>query len=165
MYGRYLQQKFPKAKIDVEDASISGYASTQGVAWWDKYIEKTSPDLVLVGWGMNDHNKGSNEPDQFRQNLVTLVGMIRDRKQAETILFSAFPPNDDWIHSSHRMDQFADATRRAATAAHCAYADVFATWAMVLKRKDQPSLLGNNINHPNDFGHFLYEQAFEAMTF
>ncbi|MEI6392747.1 MAG: hypothetical protein WCT12_16780, partial [Verrucomicrobiota bacterium] len=25
--------------------------------------------------------------------------------------------------------------------------------------------IGNNINHPNDFGHWLYEQAFEAMKF
>jgi hypothetical protein len=35
----------------------------------------------------------------------------------------------------------------------------------VFKRKDQSSLLGNNINHPNDFGHWLYAQAFEAMHF
>ena len=29
----------------------------------------------------------------------------------------------------------------------------------------QSSLLANNINHPNDFGHWLYEQAFEALRF
>jgi len=48
--------------------------------------------------------------------------------------------------------------------AQCAYADVFATWKKVLERKDQPSLLGNNINHPNDFGHWLYFIAFEAIN-
>jgi hypothetical protein len=41
----------------------------------------------------------------------------------------------------------------------------YATWKMVLKRKDQPSLLNNDINHPNDFGHWLYAQAFEALRF
>jgi acyl-CoA thioesterase-1 len=49
--------------------------------------------------------------------------------------------------------------------ASCAYVDVYNTWIKVLQRKDQSSLLGNNINHPNDFGHCLYLQAFEAMTF
>jgi hypothetical protein len=47
----------------------------------------------------------------------------------------------------------------------CAYVDVYTAWKNVLLRKDQPSLLANNINHPNDFGHWLYEQAFEAMKF
>ena len=165
MFGKHLQRQFPKAVIEVEDASISGYSSLQGIEWWDKYIGKTSPDLVLVGWGMNDHNIGTTEPEQFRQNLVTLVGMIRERKGAEVILFSAFPPNDDWHYGTHRMGTYAAATRQAAADAKCAYVDVWSTWEKVLRRKDQSSLLGNNINHPNDFGHWLYEQAFEALRF
>jgi|GEM_PF-146889 len=165
MFGKYLQRQFPKAQIEVEDASISGYASIHGIEWWDKYIGKTSPDLVLVGWGMNDHNLGCVDPEQFRKNLVTLVGMIRERKGAEVILFSAFPPNDDWHYGTHRMGVYAETTRAAAAEAKCAYVDVFSTWQLVLQRKDQSSLLGNNINHPNDFGHWLYEQAFEAMRF
>jgi len=35
----------------------------------------------------------------------------------------------------------------------------------VLERKDLPSLLGNNINHPNDFGHWLYYQALKSVKF
>ena len=30
-------------------------------------------------------------------------------------------------------------------------------------RKDRASLLRNNINHPSDFGDWLYEQAFEGI--
>ena len=168
MYGKYLQKKFPKATIDLEDASIPGYTSAEAIAWWDDYIGKTSPDLVLVGWGMNDHNKpgvGCREPDVFTKNLVALVGMVRERKGADVILFSAFPPHDDWTYGTHRMGTYAEATKQAAAEAKCAYVNVYDTWDMVLKRKDQSSLLGNNINHPNDFGHWMYEQAFEAMKF
>lgn len=164
-YVQYLKNRFPKAVIRLEDVSIPGYTSAQGIEWWDDYIGKTSPDLVLVGWGMNDHNIGSNSPEQFKTNLVKLAGMIKERKQAEVILFSSFPPNDNWHFGTHSMELFADATREAALEAHCAYVDVFATWEKVLERKDQPSLLGNNINHPNDFGHWLYFIAFEAMIF
>ena len=91
--------------------------------------------------------------------------MIRERKGAEVIIFSTMPPNDNWHYGSHRMGQYAEAAKQAAAAVKCAYVDVYSVWLMVLRRKDQPSLLGNNINHPNDFGHWLYEQAFEAMMF
>ena len=164
-YVQYLKKMFPKAIIKIEDVSIPGYMSTQGIEWWDSYIGKTSPDLVLVGWGMNDHNIGGNTPEQFSTNLVTLVGMIRERKNAEVILFSSFPPNDDWLFGSHSMKLYAAATKEAALETNCAYVDVYSTWEKVLERKDQSSLLGNNINHPNDFGHWLYELSFEAMSF
>lgn len=165
-FGKYLQDKFPKSKIEVQDVSIPGYSSKQGLEWFDKYIGKVEkPDLALVGFGMNDHNVRSEEPGKFKENLVALVKQIKERKGAEVILFSAFPPNDNWHYGSHRMALYAAATKQAAAEAQCAYVDVYGTWEMVLQRKDQSSLLGNNINHPNDFGHWLYEQAFEAMKF
>ena len=164
-YASYLTSVFPQANIKVEDVSIPGYTSSHGIELWDDYIGKTSPDLVLVGWGMNDHNIRGNSPEEFKNNLVQLVAMIKNRKNAEVILFSTFPPNDDWHFGSHRMERYAEATKLAALEAKCAYADVFATWQSVLERKDQPSLLGNNINHPNDFGHWLYAQAFKAISF
>jgi hypothetical protein len=63
------------------------------------------------------------------------------------------------------MDQYADATKQAADDTHSPYADVFDVWKKVLARKDPPSLLGNNINHPNDFGHWLYLQALAALKY
>jgi acyl-CoA thioesterase I len=165
-FADYLQRKFPKAKIELVDVSIPGYSSREGIDWFEKKVDPVEkPDLVLIGFGMNDHNKGGPEPEQFEKNLPALVKLVRDRKGAEAILFSAFPPNENWLFGSHRMEKFAAATKKAAAEANCAYADVFSTWEMVLKRKDQSSLLNNNINHPNDFGHWLYEQAFEAMRF
>ena len=97
-WGNYLKRIFPKANLKIEDASIPGYTSKQGVKWWDDYIGKTSPDLVIVGWGMNDHNilsggGGGNALDLYRKNLIILVGMIKERKKAEVILYSSCPPN------------------------------------------------------------------------
>ena len=164
-YAEYLKSKFPKADITVEDVSISGRTAKEGIDYWDDYIGKTDPDLVLVGWGMNDHCIGVHEPDQFRKYLVTLVEMIKERKEAEVMLFSTFPANVDWHYSDRSMEPYAEATKQAAREAQCAYVDVYSTWAKVLQRKDQPSVLANNINHPNDFGHWLYLKAFEATIF
>jgi acyl-CoA thioesterase-1 len=33
----------------------------------------------------------------------------------------------------------------------------------IAARKKPEDLLGNDINHPNDFGHWLYVQALEAI--
>lgn len=164
-YRNHLQSLFPASTIVIEDVSLPGYTSKQAIASWNATVGTTSPDLVLLGWGMNDHSLGGNTPEQFKQNLITLVGMVRDQKHAEVILFSAFPPNEDWHYGTHRMNLYAEATRQAAAESNCAYVNVFDTWAMVLQRKDQPSLLGNNINHPNDFGHWMYLQAFAALSF
>ncbi len=169
LYAAYLQKKFPRAKVQIEDVSIPGYTSQQGVEWFDKKVGAAGKaDLVLVGFGMNDHNKievGGNDPMKFKTNLVAIVQRVRESKGAEVILFSAFPPNSDWKFGSNRMALFAEATRQAAAEANCAYADVFDTWQKVLRRKDASSMLANNINHPNDFGHWLYEQALEAVEF
>ena len=169
-FAKYLQKKFPKAQIEVKDVSISGYTSQTGIDWFDdvKYMGQIQKsDLIMVGWGMNDHNIPGygTELSKFKSNLIQQVQMLRERKGAEVILYSSFPPNNNWHFGSHQMDKYAQATKEAAAEAKCAYIDVYGTWDMVLKRKDQSSLLGNNINHPNDFGHWMYEQAFEAMKF
>jgi len=174
LFVKYLKQKYPKTEIQYQDLSIPGYSSKEAVTWFDRKPENFhaqamgnsgKADLVLIGFGMNDHNHGVTEPGKFRDNLVKLVKLTREKLGAEVILFSCFPPNNDWHYGSHRMGQYAAATRAAATQAHCAYVNVYEVWAKVLQRKDQSSLLVNNINHPNYFGHWLYEQAFEAMKF
>jgi hypothetical protein len=37
-----------------------------------------------------------------------------------------------------------------------ALADVTAPWIQVLMKKNFSDISGNNVNHPNDFGHRLY---------
>jgi len=174
LFVQYLQRKFSAAQITCRDLSIPGYSTNEGLAWFDRKPEKFhaqalgeigKADLVLIGFGMNDHNQGTTEPKKFQENLVKLVTLTRERLGAEVILFSSFPPNHDWHYGSHRMEQFAAATQAAAAQAHCAYANVYDVWRKVLQRKDQSSMLANNINHPNYFGHWLYEQAFEAVKF
>ena len=40
-----------------------------------------------------------------------------------------------------------------------ALADVTTPWMELLKQKPFSDLSGNNVNHPNDFGHRLYAQV------
>ena len=78
--------------------------SRQGIELFDKKVGTVEkPDLVLVGLAMNDHNEikvGGMEPEKFKNNLVVIVKLIKERKGADAILFSAFPPLDDWCNGT-----------------------------------------------------------------
>ena len=164
-YAKELAARFPKAQIEVENGATGGDTTIQGLSRLQEKVLERAPDLVLMGFGMNDHNVNSVPLEKFEENLITLATRIREATGAEIVMFSTFPPNPDWMHSSHRMDQYAAATRRAAGKANCAYADVNGVWMKILERKDPSSLLGNNINHPNDFGHWLYYITLESVRF
>ena len=167
-YVDHLRRRFPHADITLENGSTGGDNTVQGLARLEEKVLSRQPDLVLVAFGMNDHNRpgvgGVTVPD-FRENLKTIVARIRATTGADVILLSAFPPHPDWHYGTHRMEQYARATKEAATESGVAYADVFAVWQIVLERKDPSSLIANNINHPNDFGHWLYLQALLALKF
>lgn len=164
-YAESLQKKYPNAQITVENGATGGDSTVSGLARLEEKVLTRAPDLVLVGFGMNDHNIGGVPPEQFEENLVNIVTQIKERTGADVLLFSAFSPNPDWKFGSHRMELYPPATQRAADRTQSAYADVYAVWQKALTRKDLSSLLGNNINHPNDFGHWLYFMALNSVNF
>ena len=164
-WAHYLQTQYPAATIELQDASLPGYTSLEAIAYWEAYIGKKNPDLVLLGWGMNEANLGGITPKEYQNNLVNLVQMTRGQKNAEVIIYSCFRPNDNWHYAGHTMNLYTEAAKKAAEISNCAYVNVYDIFEKVFARKDQPSLLSNNINHPNNFGHWLYFRAFKNLQF
>lgn len=162
-YAAWLRTQYPAAQISVENGATGGDSTVQGMQRLEEKVLTRAPDLVLIGFGMNDHNVGGVSIELFKENLGKMIDQIRARTGATVMLFSAFPPNPDWKHSSHRMEHYAVATQEVADAKGTGYADVFGVWQRALVRKDLPSLLANNINHPNDYGHGLYFEATKAV--
>jgi len=158
-----LRRKYPGVPITAINGATGGDTTVQGLHRLQTKVLDEKPDLVLIGFGMNDHNVNSVPFPQFEQNLKEMIERIRVNTQAEVVLFSAFPPNPKWKFGSHRMAVYAAATERVAQQNHCAYADVFSNWQIVAARKKPEDLLGNNINHPNDFGHWIYFRVFQAL--
>lgn len=151
-----LRRKHPGSHVAVINGATGGDSTTQGLQRLQAKVLDHKPDLVLVGFGMNDHNRGGVPLPQFELNLKQMIDRIRSETQAEVVLFSAFPPNPRWKFGSQRMADYAAATERVARESACAYADVFNNWQAMAARKKPEDLLGNNINHPNDFGHWIY---------
>jgi len=158
-----LRRKYPAAHLTTQNGATGGDSTVQGLARLPAKVLAEQPDLVLIGFGMNDHNTMGVPVPQFAQNLKQIVARIRQDTGAEVILFSAFPPNPRWKFGAHRMADYAQATARVAGEESCAYADVFNNWQALAARKQPEDLLGNNINHPNDFGHWIYFRVFCAL--
>jgi len=158
-WAESLREKYPGAKIESLNGATGGDATVQGLMRLQEKVLSQKPDLVLLGFGMNDHNRGGVPLAKFAENLRTMIDRIRAETGAEIVLFSAFPPNPKWHYGSHNMAAYADATEQVAREKHCAFADVYHLWQSFAARKQPEDLLGNNINHPNDFGHWIYFQA------
>jgi lysophospholipase L1-like esterase len=160
-----LRKKYPRASIQITNGATGGDSTAQGLQRLQAKVLSQKPDLVLIGFGMNDHNReGFGVPlAKFAENLRSMIDRIRAETGAEIVLFSAFPPNPKWHFGSHNMAAYAEATEQVALEKHCAFADVFHFWQQFAARKKPEDLLANNINHPNDFGHWIYFQALEAL--
>lgn len=158
-----LQQKYPRAQVTAINAATGGDSTTQGLQRLQTKVLDQKPDLVLIGFGMNDHNKSGVPIPKFELNLKEMIARIRNETKAEVILFSAFPPNPHWKFGSQHMQDYAAATERVAREIACAYADVFNNWQTLTARKKPEDLLGNNINHPNDFGHWIYYRVLSEL--
>lgn len=158
-WADYLQKKYPSAQVSAVNGATGGDTTVQGLQRLQKKVLEEKPDLVLIGFGMNDNNINSVPVPAFKHNLLAMIDRIRAQTGAEIILYSACPPNPHWKYGSRHMADYAAATAGAAKEAGCAYADVFDNWQSVAARKKPEDLLGNNINHPNDFGHWIYYQV------
>ena len=158
-----LAAKYPRAKINAINGATGGDTTTRGLQRLQAKVIDEKPDLVLIGFGMNDHNRRGVALPEFERQLREMVARIRAGTAAEIVLCSAFPPNPRWMHGTNRMAEYAAATARVATETGCAYADVFNNWQAMAARKRPEDLLANNINHPNDFGHWIYYRVLAAM--
>jgi lysophospholipase L1-like esterase len=145
------------------NGATGGDSTVQGLQRLQAKVLDQKPDLILIGFGMNDHNRGGVPIPEFEANLLEMIARIRATTGAEVVLFSAFPPNPRWKFGSHRMEQYASATSRVAKESGAAFADVYGNWQSLASRKKPEDLLGNNINHPNDFGHWVYFRVLDGL--
>lgn len=164
-WSDHLQGKYPKAKIQIVNGATGGDTTRNGIDRLGEKVLSQKPDLVLIGFGMNDHNIGGfgTPLDAFTNNLATMIDRIRKDTGAEVLLFSTFPPNPKWHYGSHNMPAYARATEEVARMKNCAFADIYGNWIALESRKKPEDLLGNNINHPNDFGHWMYFAVLEKV--
>ena len=159
---RNLAERF-QSQVTVTNPSVGG-TDTSWVHNAIDMVVEPKPDLVIIAFGMND--SAGRPAAEYLANTEAGMAKIRDRlPDVEFILVASMLGNSDWV----RLQQPLFPQYRDALASLCkpgvALADLTSIWAGFLEFKKDWDQTGNGVNHPNDFGHWLYEQAFEAMTF
>jgi len=168
--SRYLCEQYGSAlgaDVALVNRAIGGETSRGGLARIERDVIPTRPDLVTIGYGMNDQNVSARGQDsaiplsQFVENIETMIKWLRDQTSCDIILVTPCSPNPDWKRTSGRTVDYAAALCELEVRYNVGVADTYAVWEAELAAGKTPeSLLLNNINHPNDYGHELYLRAF-----
>ncbi|MGO4270404.1 SGNH/GDSL hydrolase family protein [Paenibacillus sp. TAF58] len=128
-----------------------------------------APDLVTIGYGMNDQNKQPNganaiSPEQYKQNISAMVEGIQQHTESDIVLITPCLPNPLWKYASPNVTDYADKLRELGFKYQIGVADLQRIWLDELAAgKTHESLLINNVNHPNGYGHSLYALALNSL--
>jgi lysophospholipase L1-like esterase len=164
----HLSDKYPPGRFRILNESIGGETSEGGAERLFRDVLPHSPDLVTIGYGMNDQNKfehgNSVSIGNYEKNIRYMVEAILRNSNSAIVLITPCQPNPKWKHASGRIGEYAAVLRKLSKEYGVGLADAGMEWQRALEAgKTHQSLLLNNINHPGDFGHWLYFKAFESM--
>ncbi|NQX66996.1 SGNH/GDSL hydrolase family protein [Paenibacillus alba] len=165
---QFLNEYYPRSRISLLNKSVGGETSKDGKNRIQRDVIPLRPDLVIIGFGMNDQNKHGEgvgvSPADFESNLCQMIEAVKKLDNSDLVLVTPCLPNPKWWYSSGLTGRYAEIIRQLGREYGVGVADVTAVWEQELAAgKSAESLLLNNINHPNDYGHWLYFQAFVPL--
>lgn len=141
-------------------SGVGGNDTIRGVARLDTDVLVHKPDLVVVMFGVNDENRGTNgnvvPVPVYRTNLETIVERVRG-VGGDVLLMTPSMKNPGWVATVGNMAEYAQAMREVAEAKQLCLIDHYRAWERLPERGYSPMVfVGNCINHPVDLGHELF---------
>lgn len=139
--------------VTLTNKAAAGESSVSGQSRLDE-LNGLEADLVMVAYGMND------SAASLASGLPTIISGIKSRiANVEILLVTPMCGNPDvaWFPRSMFVSQ--GNSILGMEAAGIGVADVGKQWRAIEDRKGFPSMTGNGVNHPNDYGHRLYAKV------
>ena len=141
-----LQKRFG-SKVTLVNFGAAGAEAGWGVEMVPK-VTAEKPDLVFLAFGMNDGGSYDKKMTKMRDDVIA------QNPDADIVMVSPMTMNplfagaEGFVWKAKFLGELVKE--------NMALADVTAPWIEVLKNKNFSDISGNNVNHPNDFGHRLY---------
>ncbi|MEK6793129.1 MAG: GDSL-type esterase/lipase family protein [Spirochaetota bacterium] len=171
---RLLEAAHPATTFSVINAGVGGETAAQGLFRLDRDVFRHSPDLVIIGFCLNDCGGGKDGIARYRQHMNGIISGIREKTAADIVVLtpnfmaSRDNPNIADVHRGKTMENII-ARQIDGTLAHyvaelrdiarkndAPLADVYAEWeAMEKCGEDATARLCNGLNHPDAAGHSL----------
>ncbi len=141
-----LQKRFGST-VTLVNFGAAGAEAGWGVEMVPKVTEQ-KPDLVILAFGMNDGGGYDTKMTKMRNNVMA------GNPAADIVLVAPMTMNPLFAGAEGFL--WKAKFLGGLVTNNVALADVATPWIQVLKKKNFSDVSGNNVNHPNDFGHRLY---------
>ncbi len=163
---KQLRLLYPTVQINFINSGINGDNAKNGLARFERDISPFSPDLVVVGFALNDSGDGEEGIPAFTESLKGIFAKVK-ALGAECIYLTPNMMNTDVsVHHPNEMfrklavefaerqnggllDHYAAAGKTAAEECDVTVCDMYAKWkAMQSGGVNITELLANKFNHP-----------------
>jgi len=172
-FKKMLNVLYPSVQINVINSGISGDDAIGGLARIERDVLRYSPDLVVVGFALNDSTKGLEKIGEYKIALNEIVLKVKD-SGAECLLLTPNMMNtkkschitDDIlstvadkcgnIQNGGVLDRYVEELKNVAKENNVKVCDVYVKWKNMERAGiDVTNLLSNYVNHPIREFHFL----------
>jgi lysophospholipase L1-like esterase len=143
-----LRQAY-NTEVNFSNKAVGGMLAQWGTDNVTERVIAQKPDLVIIGFGMNDGSAGIS-PDKYRENIKGIIDpVLAQNPKAEFILIAPMLPNPDAIQNGVQASYKKELDKLANN--NIVVADITGVHAELLKHKHYQDMTGNNVNHPNDY--------------
>lgn len=168
-----LNLMYPNVQFNFINAGISGDSAQGGVARLERDILSYNPDLVIVGFALNDACAGLDGLAAYKRAMTDIVLAIKAHG-AECIVLTPNAMNvntschlkDDLfiklskdfaqVQLNGVLDKYAETAAEVAKSCGAALCDVYSKWKKMLNAGvNVTELLANKLNHPIRQLHYM----------
>ncbi len=157
MINEYLENKYG-CFVFSSNTAVAGWNTSQGLEAVESRVLDKNPDLLVLGFGMNDMN---TPVASYKTMIKSMIDQLHAKNpDANVILIGTTVPNyeSDWYgnqeHFIGALNELENEYNFVAVADMTTmHKDIFA------QGKRYRDVTGNNINHPNDFVVRAYAQV------
>lgn len=160
-----LNLLYPNVQINVIDSGISGDSAKGGLKRIERDVLRFAPDLVVVGFALNDSTRGREAADDYENDITEIVKKVKS-VGSECILLtpnamctgvsphltefmSGYAVNFAKIQNDGTLDEYVKRIKAVAERENIPVCDVYDKWKkMISAGVDVTELLANKLNHP-----------------
>lgn len=164
-FRKIMSTLYPAAKINIINSGVGGNNAADGLVRFDRDVAEYSPDLVVVGFALNDACGGEAHLKQYENDLTEMCEKVKSLN-AECIVLtpnmmcakSSAKVADDMkglsesftkIQNGGLLDKIAETEKAVAVKCGVEVCDVYSCWKRMAENGvDTTELLSNGLNHP-----------------
>ena len=146
-----LEILYPQAQIHEENTAVGGKKTAWALETIEENLLAHKPDLLILGFGMNDREL---TPEEHAAQLQELIERTQTAlPEVEIAVIATMLPNVETFKFWAKQSLFEKAYEELLLPKHpeLAVVPMTSVHGALLEKKRYLDMTGNNVNHPNDF--------------